>query len=138
MGKRPVTVTGRAASSTNAATWSSFASATASTTGDGFGFVLNGDGLCCIDLDHALVDGVLTAAAERVLGRLPASFTEVSMSGEGLHVFGFGWTSAGRRLVVDGQAVEVYGRDRFIAVTGRVFRPGPLADLAEAAAALLA
>ena len=57
--KVPKTVGGKAASSTNPATWSTFDEATASGVGDGLGFVLAADGIACIDLDHCLDGSVL-------------------------------------------------------------------------------
>lgn len=117
-GKRPITVTGRAASSTDPSTWSTFAEVLDSTAGDGFGVMLGG-GLACHDLDHALVGGELKPWARDVLDGIEdrVLFTEVSVSGEGLHVFvespeGQGW----KRPVGDG-GHEFYSRGRFIRVT---------------------
>ena len=50
-GKRPVMVDGSSASSTNPATWASFAEVQ-SGAGDGFGVVLDGSGLGCYDFDN--------------------------------------------------------------------------------------
>ena len=118
-----MTVTGRAASSTDPSTWSTFAEVQASTAGDGFGVMLGGGHLACHDLDHALDGGVLKPWAREVLDGItePVLFTEVSMSGEGLHVFvdapeGPGW----KRPVGDG-GHEFYSRGRFIRTTLRKF-----------------
>lgn len=116
-GKRPITVTGRPASSTNPATWSTYREARASTAGDGLGIML-GDGLACWDLDHCLGGGGLTAGAAEVLAAVASPlWIERSMSGRGLHVFVADPEAPGRRA--DG--VEFYSRSRFIVVTGDRF-----------------
>lgn len=127
--KVPLTVTGAPASSTNPETWSAHRDAERSTAGVGLGFVLNGDGIVCLDLDKCLVDGKPTSAARRLLKQLPPTFTEVSPSGRGLHVWGHGFVPHGRRLTVDDVQVEVYGTGRYITMTGRSLGPSRLADL---------
>lgn len=94
----------------------------------GVGFVLNGDGVACVDLDHCVnPDGSLDPWAREVLALAPRTYVEVSPSGSGLHVFGFASVGVGRRLGL----VEVYDRARYMTVTGRVFRGAPsrLADM---------
>ncbi|MDJ0311682.1 bifunctional DNA primase/polymerase [Arthrobacter sp. H35-D1] len=113
--KRPLTVTGRAASSTNPRTWSSFDEAQASTAGAGLGFVLRGDGIGVIDLDHAIVDGVILPWAAEVLAANPGTFTEVSQSGEGLHVWGLLAPTKGR-VIRDGRNIEIYSTGRYVAL----------------------
>lgn len=99
------------------------------------GFVLNGDGIVCLDLDHCLVDGELTERGAEILARCPSTYVEVSLSGTGLHVWGRGEVPKGRRL----PGVEVYGTGRYIAVTGKRFGrcPSTLADLSGVVAWLL-
>ncbi len=132
--KVPLTVAGRPASSTAPECWSSYRAAKESTAGVGAGFVLaEGDGLACLDLDHALDEqGRPRPWARRILDRLPRTFVEISRSGEGLHVFGTASSRPGRKVRrADGTAVEWYTRGRFIAVTGRRYGGSPacLADL---------
>ena len=117
-GKRPITVTGRAASSTDPSTWSTFAEVQASSAGDGFGVMLGG-GLGCHDLDHALEDGVLKPWAREVLDGITERvlFAEVSMSGEGLHVFVDAPEGPGSKRPVGDGGHEFYSRGRFIRVT---------------------
>lgn len=128
--KAPLRVGGGSfASTTNPATWGTYAQARAVTHTDGVGFVLNGDGVACVDLDKCLrPDGSLEPWAEAIIARCPRTYVEVSQSGRGLHIFGFAEVGKGRRR--DG--VEVYDRGRFIAITGRRFRDFPrrLADIA--------
>ena len=117
--KRPLTASGSWGSSTNAATWCDYATAAASTAGVGIGFVLNGDGIVCVDLDHCLDGrGRLTPWAAELLADLPDTYVEVSPSGHGLHVWGFGDVVKGRKS--DG--VEVYGTGRYLTVTGKRWR----------------
>lgn len=135
--KRPVTTSGRQASSTNADTWSTHAEASKSTVGAGLGFAL-GDGIGCIDLDHCITDGEVAAWAQEILDRTPATFIEVSQSGEGLHIFGLMPESPGRNIRRDGVNVEFYSAGRFIAMTGNRFgkSPSTLADLSEVIASV--
>lgn len=130
--KAPLTLRGRYASSTNPATWCSYRDAIRSRVGVGLGFVLDGDGIVCLDLDHCLDgEGRVAAWARRVLDRLPATYAEVSPSGDGLHVFGLADVGRGRHVRVDGGRVEVYGTGRYLTVTGRRFAGAPprLADI---------
>ena len=126
--KRPIMPDGASASSTDAATWSSYEDAVAGSVGDGVGFVLNGDGVVCIDLDGCVVDGRPSEWALRILRLFPGAPVEISMSGNGLHVWGFG-PNVSRVFSLDGQRVEVYADKRYIAVTGNWLRRGKLGDL---------
>jgi primase-polymerase (primpol)-like protein len=113
--KVPVTAWGTAASSTNPATWCDYESARQSSAGVGLGFVLNGDGIVCIDVDHCIVDGELTAQAADLVGRCQGTYIERSPSGTGLHIWGkarLGFSGT----VIGG--VEVYGDLRYLTVTG--------------------
>jgi len=136
--KRPITVTGRAASSTNARTWSTYEAARASTVGDGLGFVLDGDGIIGIDIDGCIENGNLAPWAARILADAPATYAEVSPSGAGLHLFGFGRLPAGRVVHVAGGTVECYSRGRYLTVTGQRFEgaPSTLAPLGDFIASL--
>jgi primase-polymerase (primpol)-like protein len=116
--KAPLQVGGGFAASTRPGTWSSFAEAKASPVGVGLGFVLNGDGIVCLDLDHCLTRGRLQSWARSVLDLAPASFVEVSPSGDGLHVWGLAAFAGG---FVAGR-VECYSDGRYMTVTGRTMR----------------
>ena len=104
--------------------------------GDGVGFVLNGDGIACIDLDDCLVDGRPKPWARRILRSTPATYVEVSPSGRGLHIFGYAEVGRGRCT----KGVEVYDRGRYICVTGRRFSsfPAGLADMSALVNSILA
>ncbi|MFJ8760828.1 bifunctional DNA primase/polymerase [Streptomyces cyaneofuscatus] len=130
--KVPLTTGGTTASSTDPATWSRYSDAAASATGAGLGFVLDGDGIVCLDLDHCLdPDGELAAWARTILDAAGLTWAEVSRSGDGLHLWGYGTLPHGRRITVGGGSVELYGTGRYIAVTGHTFgdKPQRLGDL---------
>lgn len=127
--KRPLHPEGYWIAVTHAPSWSSYQVAKASRYGDGLGFVLNGDGIVCIDLDHCVQDGVLSAEAERILDSLPETYIEISPSGTGLHIWGLAKMDSGRRFTRNGQSVEIYPSGRFITMTGKAITRAPLAQL---------
>jgi primase-polymerase (primpol)-like protein len=120
--KVPRQVDGRPASSTNPATWASFGEVSRQARGRGLGFVLNGDGIACIDLDKCLVGGVLAGWAADILAAVGRTYVEVSPSGSGLHIWGKAVVGKGRRM----GGVEVYDRGRYMTVTGRVWADAPM------------
>jgi primase-polymerase (primpol)-like protein len=117
-----------AASSTNPDTWTDYTTALASDLGDGLGFVLNGDGIICIDLDHCF-DGQPNALATKLMAELPETYIEISPSGHGLHIWGYANLEQGRRFDRNGLSVEVYPKGRYITVTGRAIKRAPLAKI---------
>jgi primase-polymerase (primpol)-like protein len=141
--KVPLSVAGakvRPASSTAPETWASYSAVNRSSAGAGLGFVLSFmDRLVCIDLDHALFDGELRPWARRIVDGLPETYIEVSPSGTGLHIWGFGIVERGRRIRSGESAVEIYDRGRYITVTREPFEnaPSKLADLTRVIADLL-
>lgn len=138
--KAPRTLDGGFASVTSPDTWAEHAEASASAAGVGLGYVLvEGDGVVCIDLDHCLVNGELAPWARAILDRCPPTYTEISPGGDGLHLWGLGELRRGRRMRCGGEAVEVYGQGRYVAMTGRRFEDAPLglADLSEVVVSLV-
>lgn len=127
--KRPMAVGGWWASVTDPSHWSTYEDAADSPHGDGLGFVLNGDGVICIDLDDCVVDDVPNSLARQLIQSLPKTYVEFSPSGCGLHVWGFGNLDAGRRFERDGLKIEVYPNGRYLTVTGRAYRVAPFALL---------
>jgi primase-polymerase (primpol)-like protein len=118
-------------------TWARYGPAKRSATGDGLGFVL-GDGVGCIDLDHCLNGDRVAPWAQAILDRSPSTYVEISMSGDGLHIFGLLPEGRGR-VIRDGRAsIEFYSTGRYIAVTGNRWgsSPSSLADLSEVVATL--
>lgn len=101
---------------------------------DGFGIVLTAAaGLTFIDLDHVRdpETGALDAWAERVIHTFD-SWTEVSVSGTGVHIFCRGrLPEAGLVNYLDGDPtmkVEAYSRGRFAYLTGHVLHAAPIAE----------
>lgn len=122
--KRPLTVAGKAASSTDSSTWATYSEARASKRGAGLGFVLNGDGIGCVDLDGVLDEGLLDPRAVELLASLDAFYVEVSPSGNGVHAWVHGGSPDGRKVfrLENGLKVEWYSDGRYITVTGVQFR----------------
>lgn len=81
--------TGRMAKSTDPATWATFEDAVAAVGRwrcDGVGFVFGPDrAFTGLDLDHAISDGALDPAYRWVVDEA-GTYTEVSPSGDGLHL----------------------------------------------------
>lgn len=122
---------GARASSTDPATWSDHGRAKASTVGVGLGYVLaEGDGIVCVDLDHCMDGDELAPWAQALVDAVGPTFTEISPSGSGIHLWCRGEVARGRRIRRGEIAVEVYGRGRYIAM-GRRYQDAPLklADL---------
>lgn len=133
--------TGKAADSTDPATWASYATAAAAVAPlgcRGIGFVL-GDGVAGIDIDHC-IDPATGAVDARALDIVAAmqSYTEISPSGTGLHILFCGRKPgpACRRALGGGLGLEMYDGGRYFTVTGRSWQdpPLPLADRAAEAA----
>lgn len=117
---------GTEASSTDPATWSSFAEAVealaSDPTLDGIGFVFTEhDPFAGVDLDHAMRGEELHPDARAVVESL-GSYTERSPSGDGVHVLVRGAMPEGRGRNVKGQpwggGMEGYSAGRYFTVTG--------------------
>lgn len=116
--------TGASAKADNPETWGSYETAvSAFNTGsyDGIGFELgaadNLSGYTVVDLDHVLTNGQPSSEDEEIV-RMLGSYTEISQSGEGLHIFVRG-KKPGERCKND--HIEMYDRNRFIAMTGNLY-----------------
>ncbi|MEU1434061.1 bifunctional DNA primase/polymerase [Streptomyces sp. NPDC005786] len=133
--KVPLRTDGRFASVNDPSSWSDFAAACASRTGDGIGFVLTaGDGIVVVDLDHAVEDGVVLPWARAIVDQLPPTYMERGRSGTGLHLWFRGAVPAGRRIRKGELAFEVYSDRRYMIVGDRVSgTPLELAELPDAA-----
>jgi hypothetical protein len=113
----------RRASSTNSETWGTFAAAVAAVAqghADGIGFAL-GDGFCGFDIDHCLnpETGVLDEDAQGYIALLN-SYTEVSPSGDGIHVVMFGTKPPDcTACKTEDKRFELYDHGRYFTVTGR-------------------
>lgn len=111
--------TGRNASSTKPDTWATFDEAMTAQVRYGWagvGVVLTGDGVVGIDLDDCLKqieDGYERSKFAKYVMELAQSYTEVSVSGSGLHILGLGTVENAIKASVNGDAVEVYGTARY-------------------------
>jgi predicted P-loop ATPase len=107
-------------------------------TGVGFAF-LPGDGLIGVDLDDAIdaETGEIDPRAQNIVGACD-SWTEISQSGRGLHVYLRGQTETHKVNARDGKlGLEIFCGSQFFVVTGRTW-PGAKAQVREAGPKLLA
>ena len=127
--KVPYSIQGHRASSTNSKHWSHYDSLKRHGINDfsGIGFVFTDkDDLVFIDMDHVLnSDGSFKEScfwAKELTGRLN-SYTEISPSGDGLHIFVHGQLPTqikNKTKFSDGSALEVYASGRYSTVTENV------------------
>lgn len=117
------------ATSTDPSTWNTFQRACEIFLTDhggnfsGLGFCFEGSGLTGVDLDDVLgtEGGDAVPWADEVIAELD-SYTELSPSGQGVHIFVRGdFDGAGKRrkFTSDGTAFEMYCRGRFFCMTGK-------------------
>lgn len=125
-------VTGNRAASNDSGTWGTLQAAVEAAETNGYAGVgiMLGNGLVGVDLDHVLTDGDLNPEAARIVEQL-ASYTEISPSGTGLHIFC--WAddvySQGRRgssvfaeaADAAGADLEFYAGGRYFTLTGNVY-----------------
>lgn len=77
------------------------------------------DNIVAIDLDNCFEEDKSLKPQTRAFATLLPSYTEVSMSGNGLHILGYADIPfSGRKT----RGVEVYSSNRFIAMTGKVVK----------------
>jgi len=88
--------------------------------GYGVGFVFTeADPFFFLDIDKCLQpDNSWSPLAMDLMGRLPGAAVEVSQSGRGLHVFGRGTPPVGHSNKNIGLGIELYTKERFVALTG--------------------
>lgn len=131
--------TGKKASSTNPQTWSALDVALAAAekylyTGVGFVFTREG-GIVGIDIDHCRDEktGELNETARAIVERV-STYTEISPSGTGLHLFLKGeMPGVGNKNSRSG--VEMYAHSRFFTMTGQLLPDTP-AEVADDTGAL--
>ena len=116
------------ASSTDLMTWRTFEEAFEDVKKgrrDGIGFVFcSADPFCGIDLDNCRdpETGAVEAWAQKLIDSVKEGYVEASPSGTGLHIIVEGTVREGgvQRKVPPNGKLEVYSRDRFFTITGRV------------------
>lgn len=117
--------TGEAASPLDPSTWSDFDTACKYARENGctsLAYALDGkDKICCIDIDHCFnAKREMSELAKRVWSACVNTYREVSVSGEGLHVFGK-TDGLGLRVFSDAGDMEFYERGKFMTVTGEAY-----------------
>jgi len=84
----------------------------------GIGYEFDGIGVYGVDLDHVIGNaGMLTLQAREVVDKL-ASYTEISPSGTGMHVFVLAPDANITRHRKKDYFLEIYGEGRYFTVTG--------------------
>lgn len=90
----------------------------------GFGFIMvDGDGFTCVDLDVKPDTPVSTTVRYAALVEAMDTYTEVSRSGAGLHL----WLKGEINGAIKTSEMEVYSRERFIICTGNTLHDKPMA-----------
>jgi hypothetical protein len=133
--------TGFRASTTNSDDWATFAQAhrraerSNGRLGIGFVFSAN-DPFAGVDLDNCRdpETGVIADWAVELIKPI-RTYTEISVSGTGVHLYGMAHVGGGRRSRYATGEAEIYDRDRYFVVTGDQL-PGTPDDVAEAQAAV--
>lgn len=119
-------------------TWGSYQNATECVKqglAQGIGYEFDGS-VYGVDLDHVMDEaGTLTPQAQEIVGKL-GSYTEVSPSGTGLHIFVLAPGAEITRHRKKDYFLEIYGEGRYFTVTGNV--PGSVKPIATRTAELQA
>ena len=113
----------RPASSTDPSTWASFEDALWAVEHgyyDHIGFVFNDNGIVGIDIDDAVEYGLTSILATEIID-LCSSYTEISKSGTGVHIFVEGDIPFKGKNNLAG--VEMYKTARFFIMTGDMLIP---------------
>lgn len=120
--------TGRLASVTDPSTWATFDEAVAAVSRNdwysGIGFILSdNDPYSFIDLDDTKGDATALDRQLKVYNEFN-SYAERSPSGNGLHIIVRGKVPTGRRR----SFIEIYSKERYMTMTGLVYRDAPISD----------
>jgi len=130
--KVPYRTDGLRASTTNLHDWTDFDTACRAFNPEkynGLGFVLTReDNIVCIDLDNCIGDDGQICDEAKSIVRIMNSWTEVSQSGKGLHIFVRGKkpTDKCKATLRDFKSIEIYDHARYIAMTGNHLPGTPL------------
>ena len=105
-------------------TWGSYTSAADCVRrglAQGIGFEFEGNDIYGIDLDHVITEnGTLMPQAREIILKLN-SYTEISPSGTGLHIFVFAPGANITRHRKKDYFLEIYNKGRYFTVTGNVY-----------------
>ena len=107
----------------NHKTWSSYQNAAECVErglATGIGYEFDGSGIYGVDLDHVIGEDGVTPQAREIVDKL-ASYSEISPSGTGLHVFVLAPdVDISRHRKKDG-FIEIYTEARYFTVTGNLY-----------------
>lgn len=122
--KIPYQINGQKASVTDPSTWSSFDEVVKEAGNySGIGFVFSSmDPFSFLDLDAT--DDPLIIARQQEIFKTFASYSELSPSGQGLHIIVKGNVPQGRRR----NAIEIYSNERYATFTGNVYLNEPIRE----------
>lgn len=128
--------TGKLCNVVDPSTWSTFDECLAALVNtkyyDGAGFILSeNDPFAFIDLDDTKGDQIALERQIQLYNQFE-SYAERSPSGKGLHIIVKGAVPSGRRR----NFIEIYSSERYMTVTGEVYRNAPVADYNETLNAL--
>ena len=121
--KLPYQLNGYRASSKNVLTWCDHDHAISTYQKNNnyasIGLVLDKNGLVCVDFDNCIDEfGQISSVVKEIVDRLD-SYTEISISGSGLHVFVLGeLPGKGIAHKSNDLDIEIYDSGRFMVVTG--------------------
>jgi len=128
--KIPKTSTGFNAASNKPSTWTTFENVLGVYNNggyDGLGIVLNGDGLVGVDFDHCVTDGSIDSETQKKIDSLKV-YAEISPSGTGIRLFGFGELPPHRRKSGN---IEVYDDGRYLTATGHKINGKKVSDFSK-------
>ena len=123
----------------DSSTWGSFEQAVqrvSAKEAQGIGFEFNDNGIVGIDLDHCIIPetGEIKDWAAEILQTLN-SYTEISMSKTGIHIFIKGHKSGTQCKKLfnkeTGEAIEIYEKGRYFAMTGNNYNDKSITERTE-------
>lgn len=114
--------TGKFAESDNPETWTDFETAckyARENGGETLAYALDGkDKICCIDVDNCKIgEDYSSNVPSEIAQRVPGTYTEQSISGKGVHIFGKTGGMDLRTFSRD-KKLEFYQKEHFMAMTG--------------------
>ncbi len=126
--KVPYQIDGKYAKVNDPTTWTNFDNAVTAYQANpkvfaGIGYIFDNpnDTLVFVDLDHCIIDNVISDTSKYWVEKF-GSYTEISQSGKGLHIFVKGKKPGDKcRNDKEKKGFEIYEIGRFCAITGNVF-----------------
>lgn len=130
--KLPINQNGHMMNAHTSGNWLSYQQAKSFSANIGFVLTEN-DPFLFIDLDHVLKDEKLCDWAEELLTELPTTYTEISPSGDGLHLYYMMDDTPDiprhKQSYPDSAAIEVYFQKRYFTITGCIYIDSPVSNI---------